>query len=314
LPVSEAFCPAGISSFFQICDTETSGNQILDPARIGARGGGFVINRGITARVSLKKSPKTRVNIRINSKPAPHAQATRWAVEEFMKTKGLTLTVNIDLRVTVPVAAGFGSSAAGTLAACRALADAADLPTTLNELGRITHVAEVVNHTGLGTASALLSGGFNLVAEPGAPGFGLVDKLFFPKDHYIICAYLGPTPTREALAKLGTATQLNEAARQAMEAIRRSPDLATFLREARTFGAKSGFESANVSRIISLMMSAGAIGAAQNMIGEAVHGVAADPKVTRVVDAVRREFPAAKVFAARLDDRGVRLVKKNPKH
>jgi pantoate kinase len=264
--------------------------------------------------VSLKKSPEIRVNIRINSKAAPHAQTTRWAVEEFTKTKGLTLTVDIDLRVTVPVAAGFGSSAAGTLATCRALADAADLPTTLNELGRITHVAEVVNHTGLGTASALLSGGFNLVAEPGAPGIGLVDKLFFPKDHSMIYAYLGPTPTREALTKLGIASQVNEPARRAMEAIRRKPDLVTFLTEARRFGAKSGFESAHVSRIISLMMSAGAIGAAQNMIGEAVHGVAADSKVTRIVAAVRREFPTAKVFSTRLDDRGVRLVKNNPKH
>ena len=172
-----------------------------------------------------------------------------------------------------------------------------DLPTTLNELGRVTHVAEVVNHTGLGTASALLSGGFNLVAEPGAPGIGLVDKLFLPEHHSIICAYLGPTPTREALAKLGIASQVNEPARRAMEAIKRTPDLATFLREARRFGAETGFESANVSRIISVMMSAGAIGAAQNMIGEAVHAVAADSKVTRIVAAVRREFPAAKVFA-----------------
>ena len=254
------------------------------------------------------------MNIRINSKPAPHAQTTRWAVEEFIKARDLTLAVGVDLRVGVPIAAGFGSSAAGTLATCRALADAANLPTTLNELGRLTHVAEVVNHTGLGTASALLTGGFNLVVEPGAPGIGLVDKLFFPKDHSIICAYLGPTPTREALAKLGNASQVNEPARQALEAIRRTPDLTTFLREARSFGAKSGFESPKVSRIISLMMSTGAIGAAQNMIGEAVHAVAADSKVMRVVAAVRGEFPAAKVFATRLDDRGVRLVKKGTKH
>jgi pantoate kinase len=231
-----------------------------------------------------------------------------------MRMKGLTLAVNVHVKVSAPIAAGFGTSAAGTLASCRALADAADVPTTLNELGRITHVAEVVNHTGLGTASALLGGGFVLVAEPGAPGIGLVDKLFFPECHSIICAYLGPMPTREALAKLGIASKVNVPARRAMEAIRRKPDLVTFLAEARRFGAEAGFESANVSRIISAMISAGAIGAAQNMIGEAVHAVAADSKLTKIIARVRGEFPAAEVFATRLDDRGIRLVKRNPKH
>jgi pantoate kinase len=314
LPVSEAFCPAGISSFFEICDTDNAGNLISDPTRIGARGGGFAINRGLTARVSVKKNPTTEVNIRINSKPAPHAHTTRWAVEELTKSKDLTLAVNVEVKVQTPMGAGFGTSAAGTLATCRALTDAADIPTTLNELGRITHIAEVMNRTGLGTASAILNGGFVLVTEPGAPTIGLVDNLFFPENHSIICAYLGPMPTREILSKLGKAYKLNEAARRTMEAIRRTPNLATFLAEARRFGAAAGFETARVSRLITAMLSAGAVGAAQNMIGEAVHSVAADSRVTKIIGAVRKQVPEADVFASRLDDRGVRLVKKNPKH
>ena len=64
-------------------------------------------------------------------------------------------------------------------------------------MGRITHIAEVVNKTGLGTASAMLTGGFVLVTEPGAPGIGSVDRLLFPEDHVVLCAYLGPISTRE---------------------------------------------------------------------------------------------------------------------
>jgi pantoate kinase len=99
-----------------------------------------------------------------------------------------------------------------------------------------------------------------------------------------------------------------------MQAIRRTPNLATFLSEARKFGAEAGFETAQVSRVIQTMISAGAIGAAQNMIGEAVHAVAPDPKVKKILAAVRRDFPSANVFASQLDNRGVRLLKKNPKH
>jgi pantoate kinase len=314
LPVSEAFCPAGISSFFEICNTDSTGNQISDPAKIGARGGGFAVNRGLTARVSAKKSHRTKVDVRINSKSAPYAYTTRWAIEELIRSTGLTLSVSVDVNVRAPIGAGFGTSAAGTLASCRALTDAADIPASLNELGKITHIAEVVNGTGLGTTSALLNGGFVLVTEPGAPTIGRVDNLFFPANHSIICAYLGARPTHDTLAKLGAVSKVNEPARRAMQAIHRTPTLTNFLTQARKFGAESGFETAKVSRVIDIMISAGAVGAAQNMIGEAVHAVAPDSRVRRVISAVERAVPSASVFTSGLDDRGVRLMKKNPKH
>jgi len=314
LPVSEAYCPAGISSFFEICNTDNSGSPITDPAMIGSRGGGFAINRGLIARVVAKRADKTRVNVRLNSKPTLKAQTTIGAIQELLKSKELAFAVNVDVTVRVPIAAGFGTSAAGTFAACRALADAVDIPVTLYELGRITHVAEVVNRTGLGTASAMLNGGFVLVTEPGAPTVGRVDNLFFPESHSIICAYLGPMSTREILGKQDLVSKVNEPARRAMGAIKRTPNLATFLAQARKFGTQAGFESPRVSRTANTMISAGAVGAAQNMIGEAVHAVAPDQKVKKIIAAVRKEIPSAIVFTSRLDDRGVRLLKKNPKH
>jgi pantoate kinase len=93
-----------------------------------------------------------------------------------------------------------------------------------------------------------------------------------------------------------------------MDAVRQNPTLSNFLAESRKFGQETGFETANVTRLISTMMSSGAIGAAQNMIGEAVHGAANDRKVRRIVSAVKKAFPAAKVFAAPIDNQGVRLL------
>ena len=306
--VSEAFCPAGISSFFEICNVDLSGKPLADPARIGSRGGGFAIPRGATSRAIVRKSAETRVKIKINSKPTPEALTTRSAIEQLLRSRGVALDVAIDVRVASPIAAGFGTSAAGTLASCLAVSDAADMPVTLNELGRITHVAEVVNRTGLGTAAALLTGGFVLVTEPGAPGIGLVDRLLFPTNHSIICAYIGPISTRETLAKADVAVRVNAYAKRTMDAIRQNPTLSTFLAESRKFGREAGFETTKVTRLISTMISSGAAGAAQNMIGEAVHGVANDRKVGRIVKAVKNAFPGAKVFAAPIDHQGVRLL------
>ena len=306
--VSKAFCPAGISSFFEICNVDSSGDPLADPARIGARGGGFAIPRGATSRVIVRKSAETRIKIKINSKPAPEALTTRSAIEQLLKTQGITLDVGIDVKVASPIAAGFGTSAAGTLASCLAVSDAADLAVTLSELGRITHVSEVVNRTGLGTAAALLTGGFVLTTEPGAPGIGFVDRLLFPKNHSIICAYIGPIPTRDVLGKPGVAVRVNASAKRTMDAVRQNPTLSSFLAESRKFGQEAGFETANVTRLISTMLSSGAIGAAQNMIGEAVHGAANDRKARRIVSAVKKAFPAAKVFAVPVDNQGVRLL------
>lgn len=315
MPVSEAVCPAGISSLFEICNVDSSGNALTDPARIGARGGGFAITRGVRVRVRASKFSRTRFKISINSRPAPEANTTRWALERLAKEIGATLDVQVDISVAVPIGAGFGSSAAGTAAACLALADAATFPVTFTELGRITHIAEVVNQTGLGTAAAVFVGGFVLVTEPGAPGIGTVDRLLFPKDHSIVCAFLEPLPTRRILSETDIATRVNPFAQRAMERIHEKPELRTFLTESRKFGRGIGLESPEITQLIDTMNFAGAVGAAQNMIGKAVHGVVENSKVSRVLRLVHRKFPTALVFASGLDVSGVRLaVARKPKH
>jgi len=282
--------------------------------RIGARGGGFVIRQGVTSRVTIRRRSRTRIEIRINSRLAPSARTTRSAIEQLIHTTGRTLDVLADIRVEVPIAAGFGTSAAGTLASCLALTDAGDLPVTFNDVGQTAHVAEVMNGTGLGTVSALLYGGFVLVREPGAPGIGVIDRLRFPADHAIVCAYLGPIQTRAALAWKHEDVKYCALPRATLAAISKNPTLSVFLAESRKFGKQAGFETPRITRLISNLMSAGAIGAAQNMIGEAVHAVVEDQNTRKVLDVLKARFPDAKVFASRVETQGVRLLNQNAKH
>ncbi len=289
--------------------------MLNDPAQIGARGGGFALTHGVKAYVQTRKSQRNRIEIRINSRPAPEAHTTHWALEHLLEKTATTLDVQVDIVVEVPIAAGYGTSAAGTAAASLALADAAELSVTYNELGKITHMAEVVNGTGLGTASAMFIGGFVLVTEPGAPDVGAVDRLLFPKDHSIICAFLESMATRDALSHTDLIARVNPSAQRAMREIRAKPNLHTFLTESRTFGREIGFESPDITSLIDVMISAGAIGATQNMIGKAVHGVVENRKAPRVLRLVKRKFPKTRVFITHLDDRGVRLTAdRKPKH
>ena len=52
----KAFSPGGISSFFEICDRTEDGRLIEDLERVGARGGGFGIERGILTEVSVEEA------------------------------------------------------------------------------------------------------------------------------------------------------------------------------------------------------------------------------------------------------------------
>jgi len=290
-----------------MCLKNRDGRQIRDPSKIGARGGGFAIKRGARSSVSCRKSRKTRITIRINSR-IQIAPTTRWALQHLLERNNLSLDLKVNLKIDVPIGAGYGTSAAGTAASCLALVDAAQLPVTFNEIGKLTHVAEVINQTGLGTASAILVGGFVLVTEPGAPGVGEVDRLPFPKGHSLICAYLQGIPTKSMLAQLDIAGRVNPAGRAGLKAIKRNPCLTTFLCEARRFAAKTPFQTKETSRITEIMIANGAVGASQNMVGKAVHGVAENHLIQKITHKVKKEFHTATIFVSALDDRGVRLA------
>ena len=53
---------------------------------------------------------------------------------------------------------------------------------------------------------------------------------------------------------------------------------------------------------------AGAVGAAQNMIGEAVHAVVLEENVEDVAEAFKQVLPSEKVIVSKIDFQGARLV------
>ena len=52
--IYKAFSPGGITSFFDICDETPEGYPISNELEIGARGGGFVINKGVMTEIKIK--------------------------------------------------------------------------------------------------------------------------------------------------------------------------------------------------------------------------------------------------------------------
>jgi pantoate kinase len=306
---AQAFAPAAISSFFEIHDTQ-NGAPITDLEKVGAIGGGFGLEKGVTTGVTVEKAEKNSINVFINSK-AEEAKTTKNVAETLLAKKKAKYSVVVKHRIEVPIGTGFGTSAGGALTAGLALSEALDLPLTYNQIGKIAHVAEIQCQTGLGTVSSLaFSGGCVLVVEPGAPGICQIDRIPISPDHMIVAGFCkSKTPNKTILSSPQRKKEINQHGKETLNAILAKPTIENFLDCCWEFSQKAGFATPKTHELVQLAKKAGAVGAAQNMIGEAVHAVVLEENAKSVAEAFKQTLPHQQVIVSRIDFQGARLVK-----
>ena len=303
-----AFSPGGISSFFEICDTTKDGNFIEDLERVGARGGGFGIERGVLTEVSVEEAKTSSIRVLINGKISPQAKTTKTVAQALLSKADRAFHVTVNHGVDVPIGAGFGSSAAGALTTSLALSNALNLHLTYNQLGRIAHVAEVQCKTGLGTVGPLMLGGCVLTVEPGAPGTSIIDRIPITDDYVVVAGVFGPTPTKQVLSSLEKRREINRWGRKTLDAILAEPSIENFLACCLEFAEKTGFMTQRLRELVNLAENAGAVGVAQNMVGEAIHVVALEENAEKIAEAFKQVLPNEKVLEAKVDLQGARLI------
>jgi pantoate kinase len=306
--VSRAFSPAGISSFFEICDRTVDGKPINDLERVGARGGGFGIQKGVMTEVSVSEAKANSIRVFINGRLAPEAETTITVVQMLLNKVNRAYDVIVNHEVEVPIGAGFGSSAGGALTVGLALSNALDLSLTYNQIGRIAHVAEIKCKTGLGTVGPLMLGGCVLTVEPGAPGIAIIDRIPISADHVIVAGVFEPIPTKQVLSSPEKRETVNRWGRKTLKAILDEPSVENFLACCLEFAEKAGFMTERVRQLVHLAEKAGAIGAAQNMVGEAVHALAREENAENIAEAFKQLLPNEKILVAKIDLQGARLV------
>lgn len=306
--IVESFSPGGISSFFEICDTGSNGKLLNKTDSMGARGGGFVIKNGVHTRVEISEAKTTAIQVFINGKFAPEAETSRTVAEFLLNKAGRNEKVTIVHKIEVPIGSGFGSSAAGALSTALALSEALGLKLTYNQTGMIAHTAEIKCKTGLGTVGPIMLGGCILTVEPGGPGIGIIDRIPLAADYRIITGTFGPTATRQVLASPRRRREVNRWGKKTLDLILEEPSLENFLLRSREFAEKAGFVTTRTKHLLRLAEKAGALGVAQNMVGEAVHAVAYEENAEKVVEAFKQVLPNGGVLKSKIDFRGARLI------
>jgi pantoate kinase len=303
---AKAFAPGAISSFFEIHDTQ-NGKPITDLEKFGAIGGGFGLDKGVHTKVIVQEAQKTSINITINNQPS-QAKTTRQVMETLLTKTNTKYDVIVEHLIEVPIGMGFGTSAGGALTAGLALRDAISLPLTYNQIGQVAHVAEIQCQTGLGTVSSLnFGGGLILVVKPGAPGICQIDRIPITPDYMIVVGFFqSHIPKKSVLSSPEKKQEINRYGRKTLEAILAEPSLENFLDRCWGFSEKAGFANENTRALVRAAKKAGAVGAAQNMIGEAVHAVVHEENAESVAEAFKQTLPQQ---VSRIDFQGARLIK-----
>ena len=306
---AKAFAPAAISSFFQIHDTQ-NGKPITDLEKKGAIGGGFGLEKGVKTTVTAKEAEENSIKVFINSKHVVEAKTTENVVEKLLAKTSANYAVKVEHEIEVPIGMGFGTSAGGALTAGLALTEAISLPLTYNQIGKIAHVAEIECQTGLGTVSSLtFSGGCVLVVEPGAPGICQLDRIPMTSDYVIVAGYLQSKIPKTILSSSEKKRQINSYGKKALDAVLIEPSLENFMDCCWEFAQKAGFATDSIRQLVAAAKKAGAIGAAQNMIGEAVHAVVHEENANSVAEAFKQALPSQQVLVSKIDFQGARLIK-----
>ena len=306
---AKAFSPSGITSFFEICDRTSDGQLISDPPRVGARGGGFSPAKGVSTEVLVVDSDENQIQVFINGEGCPEAETTKCVVSALLERVSENYAIAVRHQVDVPIGAGFGSSAAGALGAALTVNKALRLNLTYNQLGDIAHVAEVKSKTGLGTVGPLLFGGCGLTIEPGAPRFARLDRIPVSSDHRLIIGTFRPYPTKEMFSFPEKREMINTWGQKALKQILADASLETFMAACKTFAYETGFATDRVKKLIEQSEAAGAVGAAQNMLGEAVHALVTVDAVDAVYDSFKKFLPEQNIIISNIDFQGARIIR-----
>ncbi|PSO08823.1 hypothetical protein B9Q04_03600 [Candidatus Marsarchaeota G2 archaeon BE_D] len=301
------YSPSAVSSFFEVCDRDNTGVKIADPLRIGSRGGGFKLKKG-TYTLAFEV-PDGSDTVLINGVQT-QARTTKRVIDNLRRIYGFG-PVRIEHTVELPVGSGFGTSGAGALTTAIAISDLFGLNLTLSQAADHAHRAEVESVTGLGTVTALAYGGgaMGLVTEPGGFSLGRVDAILKDYSEYVIvCAWFGPIEKSTVLLSEDKLTLVNTHGREAMQRIMEERTPEALLRYSRVFAEKSGIATPEHLKLADAAARRGAVGATQNMIGNAVHCLVEKPKLDSFVTWIRGAVGGGEVIISELSDSGPRLL------
>ncbi|MBY9020374.1 MAG: hypothetical protein KGD67_04895 [Candidatus Lokiarchaeota archaeon] len=293
--------PHRISGFFEIVDKE-NGILIKNPENIGSRGAGFNVSgvgKTVISYKKLEKEEESQCSIYINEeKLNKKAETTYFIFDYIKKLINYPINVKIEHSFDLPVGCGYGASGSGALGTIFGLNKLLNLNLTNLESGKIAHIAEVVNKTGLGTVCGLLGRGLCVLKEPGYPCN--YERLKSPNDILVICGSFGTIQTKSILSDATLSSNIKEAGKFALSKLLSEPNYSNFIKLSYQFVEKTHImEILNLDKtkcLLDDLHKLDIIGASMNQLGRSVYAFCKKGKESQVYEIFNIYKPDIKTF------------------
>ena len=299
--------PHRISGFFEIVD-EINGIKINNPERIGSRGAGFNLNSFGTTEIHLEKLDDKKefsYKIYINDEELnDKAETSNFIMKKCLQSLDFSYNIEVYHNFDLPVGSGFGASGSGALGVIYGLNDLLDLKLSYSEKGRIAHVAEVINRTGLGTVCGQLGGGLSILLEPGYPCS--LKRINISDELIVICGSYGEIHTKSILNDPQLSKNIKVAGKKALTLLLKKPDLYNFIKVSYKFVSDSKILSilnlTEIERLLKDLNKLNIIGASMNQLGRSIFIFCNKSSENKVQDILSSYKPNLKTFRSSINE------------
>lgn len=248
------FVPGHITGFFNIAKDD-------NPLKSGSCGCGFLLNKGVTTQI--KQTSDEEISILINGKKDIQNETI---IKEVLKLLNITKGVEITQNITLPIGAGFGTSAASALGVSIGLNNIFSLDNPL----QIAHTAEINLGTGLGDVIAETGKGIVLRNKPGAPNVGEITS-FDEYELYIGCKTFNEINTSSIIKNKDYENIINKEGIKSMKNFLKDKSVENFLKESLNFAINTKLINENVLKAVEVLNNDNNIlGSSMAMLGDTV--------------------------------------------
>jgi len=289
----EAFAPAHITGFFEICDTS---ENVL---KKGSRGSGLCLDKGVTTSVTLSEPEdpeRPARSVYLNNKPCK-APVTHRVIDELAGDRDAI----VKSELAFPIGQGLGMSAAGALSTAAAIADALGL--TREAAIHAAHKADVLSRTGLGDVGPAAQGGMTIRLKPGIPPHGQIRSIPIDEDVEVMVAIVGPPMDKpKILTDQGHRRRINAAGKDSVDRMSRNPTLDNLLVLSRKFAEDCGLMSKDVRLALKAVDRFGK--ASMSMIGNSIFCIGED--LGSMAQAMKKLTD--EIYICHVDNDGARIL------
>lgn len=306
--------PLRISGFFEIVDETDKGIKITDPLKLGSRGAGFnltAVGRTIIEMGEKNKKNEFNCQIFINDELLnKNAETTYYIYNYFKSLIKSPINIKVSHFFDLPVGCGYGASGSGALGAAFGLNKFLNLNLTKHDCGKIAHISEVVNKTGLGTVCGQLGGGLCLLKEPGYPCVS--ESIMIPEDLRVICGSFGKIATKSILSDPDLSRRIKDAGKIALRDLILKPNINTFLEGSIRFVKKTNMMELlkldKTKELIDELNELNIIGASMNQLGRSVYAICYKKNKKEVIKVFQSHLDRNSIYDLSINAIGAKII------